>query len=140
MDPVRLGQAFRAMRIRRRWRQADLASAAGVSRQLVSKVETGNLASVSVRTLEVIAARLGASLDIGVRWRGEGPDRLLDAAHAALVERVVARLQSLGWETLVEVSFAVRGERGSVDVFALIDRPPACSSSRSSLSYRIARR
>ncbi len=53
-----------------------------------------------------------------VRWHGEGLDRLLDEAHAGLVELVVGRLQRAGWETQVEVSFNVRGERGSIDVFA----------------------
>lgn len=47
-----------------------------------------------------------------------GLDRLLDQAHAGLVEQVVQRLRAEGWETDVEVSFAIRGERGSIDVLA----------------------
>ena len=85
----------------------------------MSKVETGKIANVSLRTLEGIAVSLGASLEIGVQWRGEGLDRLLDAAHAGLVEQVVERLQRLGWETIIEASFAIRGERGSIDVLGL---------------------
>ncbi len=124
MDPVRLGHAYRALRIRRRWRQEDVARSARVSRQLISKVETGQIASVSLGTLQALAGALGASIDVNVRWHGEGLDRLLDAAHAGLVEGVVGRLQRLGWETSVEVSFAIRGERGSIDVLAL-DRSTA---------------
>ncbi len=41
---------------------------------------------------------------------------MLDQAHAGLVEQVVARLRTEGWLAEVEVSFAIRGERGSIDV------------------------
>ncbi|MCI0583679.1 MAG: hypothetical protein L0227_12470 [Chloroflexi bacterium] len=59
---------------------------------------------------------LGADLDIRVRWHGEGLDRLLDAEHAELVNRIVKLLRGEGWQVAVEVSFNVYGERGSVDV------------------------
>ena len=65
-----------------------------------------------------VAIALGASTDLLMRWRGEGLDRLLDEAHARLVEVVVRRLRSLGWEVAVEVSFSRGGERGSIDVLA----------------------
>ena len=119
MDPVRLGHAFRALRIRRRLRQEDVAAAVGVSRQLIFKIETGQVTSVTVETLQAVAGDLGASIDVNVRWHGEGQDRLLDTAHAGLVERLVERLSGPGWETVVEASFAIRGERGSIDVLAL---------------------
>jgi transcriptional regulator with XRE-family HTH domain len=45
MEPVRLGNAFRALRIRKRWRQEDLAARIGVSRQLISKIESGGSTS-----------------------------------------------------------------------------------------------
>jgi hypothetical protein len=51
-----------------------------------------------------------------VRWHGGDLDRLLDHAHAELVERVARLLVALGWEVHVEVSFSRYGERGSVDV------------------------
>lgn len=119
MDAVRFGHAIRALRIRRRWRQQDLADAAGVSRQLVAKVESGDIERVQIGTLRAIARALGATLDVLPRWHGEGLDRLIDAAHAGLVESVVARLGRAGWETAVEVSYSIRGERGSIDVLAL---------------------
>ena len=124
MDPVRLGNAYRALRLRRGWRQADVARAISVSRQLVSKIETGQLESVQVRALHSVAGSLRASVDIALRWHGEGLDRLLDAAHAGLVEAVVDRLARAGWETIVEASYSIRGERGSIDVLGL-NRPSA---------------
>jgi transcriptional regulator with XRE-family HTH domain len=119
MDALRVGRSLRALRIRAGKRQRDVGAAAGVSRQLVSKVEAGQSADVQVGTIVAIGAALGASIDVQVRWYGEGLDRLLDAAHAGLVELVVAMLANDGWETRVEVSFAIGGERGSVDVIGL---------------------
>ena len=123
MDSVRIGRAYRALRIRKRWRQQDLAAIVHVSRQLIAKVEAGRIDDVQIGTIRRIGEALGASVVIGIRWQGEGLDRLLDAAHAGLVETLVERLQRVGWETIVEASFAVRGERGSIDVLAL--HPPS---------------
>lgn len=61
---------------------------------------------------------LGARLDVSVSWRGEGLDRLLDAAHARLVDLTVGLLQESGWSTVVEATFSRYGERGSIDVLA----------------------
>ena len=63
-----------------------------------------------------IAWALDASLDIRLRWNGEGLDRLLDEAHADWSRSLVKRLRADGWVTEVEVSFSIRGERGSIDV------------------------
>jgi len=71
-----------------------------------------------VETLERVALALGAWVDLRLLWQGEGLDRLLDEAHARLVEWVVRRLNALGWDVAVEVSFARNGERGSIDVLA----------------------
>jgi transcriptional regulator with XRE-family HTH domain len=119
VDTRRVGRSVRALRLRADQRQADVAIEAGCSRQLVGAVEAGDLGSVTIGALDRIVAALGASLEVTVRWHGEGLDRLLDAAHAELVEGAVRRLRNAGWETAVEVSFNIRGERGSVDVMAL---------------------
>jgi hypothetical protein len=73
---------------------------------------------VSVGDLTSVAEALEADVDVRLRWHGEGLDRLLDAAHAGLVEQIVALLRREGWEAAVEVSFSMWGERGSVDVLA----------------------
>lgn len=119
MDGRRVGRQLRALRLRANKRQRDVSADAGVSRQLIAKVESGAIHGLTLGSLVRIGAALGATVDVVVRWRGEGLDRLLDAAHAALVEQVVRILRALGWETAVEVSFNIRGERGSVDVCAL---------------------
>jgi transcriptional regulator with XRE-family HTH domain len=118
VDLLRLGRSVRALRIRRRLRQEDLAAEAGVSRAKVARAEAGRILRLPLGDLVAVAAALGADVDIRLRWRGEALDRLLDAAHAALVDACVQLLNRLGWETAVEVTFAVGGERGSVDILA----------------------
>jgi hypothetical protein len=72
------------------------------------------------------AARSARILDVRVRWRGEGLDRLLDEGHATVVDRLVALLESLGWQTWLEVTFNDYGDRGSIDVSGGIARRGAC--------------
>lgn len=118
MDPIRFGRGIRALRQRRGWRQEDLAAAAGVSQSLVSRIELGQLENVPLFKLLAVARALGASVDLRLHWQGESLDRLIDAAHASLVEQVVRLISAHGWETLTEVSFSIYGERGAIDVFA----------------------
>lgn len=118
MDLVRFGRGIRALRLRRRWRQLDLAATAGVSRALVARIEVGNAGAIPVQKLEKVANALGARTDLRLSWNGEALDRLLDAEHAGLVEAVASRLRLIGWEVAAEVTFWIRGERGSVDLLA----------------------
>lgn len=118
MDAVRFGRGLRALRRRRGWRQLDLGAAAGVSRSLVARIEGGRGDRLTIRSLERIAAAVGARVVVRLDFNGEALDRLLDADHAALVEIVVRRLVAAGWSCRTEVTFAIDGERGSVDVLA----------------------
>jgi hypothetical protein len=61
---------------------------------------------------------LGGELDVRVSWHGEELDRLLDATHAAIGDSLVRILTDLGWQCAIEVTFAIRGEKGTVDVLA----------------------
>ena len=118
MDVVRLGLSLRALRRRRSWTQAELAATSGVSRALVSKLETGGAGTMQLNSVEAIAAKLGARFEARIAWHGEEIDRLLDRAHARLVELTVQRLIAAGWQTVVEATFQIAGERGSIDVLA----------------------
>ncbi len=118
MDMVRFGRIVRALRLRRRWRQRDLAERAAVSQSLIARVERGGARRLTVRTLERILEALGARLWMRVDWNGEAADRLLDADHAALVELVLGLLREAGWEAIPEVSFAIDREHGSIDILA----------------------
>jgi transcriptional regulator with XRE-family HTH domain len=119
MDGIRFGAVVRRLRIRRRLRQLDLASVAGVSRATISRVERGHVDSMSVRALERIGAALDIRLELVPRWRGGDLDRALNSRHAALHEAVAQTFSRLsGWAVRPEVSFAIGGERGTIDVLA----------------------
>jgi transcriptional regulator with XRE-family HTH domain len=119
VDPIRLGRSLRVIRRSRGQRQLDVAQAAGVSQTLVSAVERGHGARLSVGTLARVFAALDADLELVVRYRGGTLDRLLDERHAATVAAVLGTLRARGWTTAVEVTFNHYGDRGSIDVLAV---------------------
>jgi transcriptional regulator with XRE-family HTH domain len=119
MDGPRLGTIARAIRIRKALRQSDLARLARVSRDDVSRLERGLGHELRVEVLARIFQALGGRLDLVPRWQGGDLDRLLNARHAAMHESVARWFLGLpGWEIAPEVSFAIRGERGVVDILA----------------------
>jgi transcriptional regulator with XRE-family HTH domain len=118
MDMIRCGRGIRALRLRRRWRQQDLADAAGVSQSTVARIELGKGGGMPLERLAKVANALGATVIVRLNWNGEALDRLLDQEHAGLVETVATLLRKAGWEVRAEVTFWIRGERGSVDIAA----------------------
>lgn len=118
MQSIRFGRQFRALRIRKELRQEDVGRVARLSRAVISRIDRGLIGNIRVDDLERAAAALGATVDLRLRWNGEQLDRLLDEAHARLVDLAVAMLRATGWEVAVEVSFSIWGERGSIDVLA----------------------
>ena len=82
------------------------------------RIETGQAGNVPLAKVDRIAGTLGAWTDLRLSWNGEALDRLIDADHARLVEVVAAVLRLAGWEVAAEVTFWIRGERGSVDLVA----------------------
>lgn len=118
MEVIRFGLGMRALRRRRRWTQARLAIEAKVSRSVVGRIERGRADRVPIYVLVKVAAALGATVSTRLLWQGEGLDRLLDAVHASTTNAVLELLRRLGWHTATEVSFNIRGERGTVDILA----------------------
>jgi transcriptional regulator with XRE-family HTH domain len=119
VDDIRVGRAIRFVRIRRGWRQEDLARAAGVSRSVVSRLERGDLEPVQHGTIRRVAGALSMRVETLVRWRGGDLERMLGARHGLLHEQVARRFATLGgWVAVPEVTFAVYGERGAIDVLA----------------------
>lgn len=118
MDERRIGQSVRALRHRVGWRQSDLAARAGVSQPVVSRVEAGRWDRLPWSTLLRVCSEAGLRLSPDGRWRGGELARLLDAAHAALQDRLKRRLEAIGWVAAAEVTYSRYGERGSVDLLA----------------------
>jgi len=122
MDVIRLGSVFRAVRIRKAWRQVDVARAAGVSQPMISRIERGRVRHVSLAMLLRVAEALEIRVDIVPRWRGGDLDRMLNAGHAALHQRVARSFAGTPWLVAPETTFAIYGERGVIDILAF--HPP----------------
>jgi transcriptional regulator with XRE-family HTH domain len=119
MDDVRVGRALRAVRVQRRLRQEDVATAAGVSRRVVSELERGHIGSQRVAELRAVARALEVTVDVAVRWNGADLDRLLGSGHARLHALVGGLLRTLPeWVFDAEVTFAIYGEHGVIDILA----------------------
>ena len=119
MGDQRVGAAIRAVRMRRNWRQVDLARRARLSKSTISRAELGHFADLSLAAIRRIAAALDIRIEVRARWRAGDLDRLLNARHSALHEEVARYFAGLpGWVTAPEVSFAIYGERGVIDILA----------------------
>jgi transcriptional regulator with XRE-family HTH domain len=119
VDDLAVGRMIRAVRVRRGWRQSDLADAAGVSQTTVSRLERGNLDAVPIATLRAVAGALDVRATVELRGSGADLDRLLAAGHSAMHEELARLFAGLpDWVSLPEVTFAIYGERGAIDVLA----------------------
>jgi HTH-type transcriptional regulator/antitoxin HipB len=119
MDDQRIGSMLRAIRVRKGWRQSDLAAKAGVSATVVARAERGDLASIPMGKVRRVTEALGARFEPIIRWQGADLGRLLASRHAGMHEAMAAFLSSLdGWLFEPEVSFSIYGERGIIDVLA----------------------
>lgn len=121
MDPLqRFGATMRAVRIKRGWRQIDVATRAGVHRSLVGSIERGHIERVSVGAVLLVARALDVRVSLVGRWRGGDLDRLVGGRHGQLheaVSRWFAERQA-AWTLVPEASFSIYGERGIVDILA----------------------
>jgi transcriptional regulator with XRE-family HTH domain len=120
MDDQRFGSAVRSVRLKKRWRQVDLAKAANVSPSTVSRVERGHLDQLSLETIRGVARALDVRVDLVARWRAGDLDRLLNARHSQLHEHLARmfRDELPAWVLRPETSFAIYAERGVIDILA----------------------
>jgi transcriptional regulator with XRE-family HTH domain len=117
VDDQRIGWTLRTIRTKKRWRQGDLAARAGVSRWIVMRIERGRIAGVPLAKIRQVAAALDSRVDLTARWHGGDLGRLINGRHAAMHE-VMARFlaRESRWVIEPEVSFAIWGERGTIDI------------------------
>ncbi|MCB4205546.1 helix-turn-helix transcriptional regulator [Deferribacterales bacterium Es71-Z0220] len=64
MKPFELGLFIKEKRKEKKIKQEDLAKYAGISRQTLSKLEQGNLASVSIKALILILDKLDLEIHL----------------------------------------------------------------------------
>jgi transcriptional regulator with XRE-family HTH domain len=113
-----MGVKFLVLRRRLRLTQEELSRRSGTSRRIIGLIENGRWEAVAFGKLARVAESLGARLYPNLTWEGEALDRLVDAGHAQLQNRVAGLLRSLGWMVAVEVSFNHYGDRGRYDILA----------------------
>jgi transcriptional regulator with XRE-family HTH domain len=119
MDDLAVGRLLRTVRVRRAWRQEDLARAAGVSRQTVSRVELGRLDGVPLGSLRRVFAAVDVRVTVALRGVGAELPRVAGAHHAAMHEDMARFFGTFDeWAAVPEVTFSEFGERGSVDILA----------------------
>src|SRR5664280_1434288 len=116
MNSRQVGALFRAVRRKRRLRQIDVATAAGVSDSTVSRLERGHWQSLPFETMERLASVLDVRLEVSAFWRGGDANRLLSRGHSLLADSFTTAVSSLeDWTFEPEVSFSINGERGVID-------------------------
>jgi transcriptional regulator with XRE-family HTH domain len=120
MDDQRFGTVFRAVRIKRGLRQADVARRAGVSTSTVSRIERGHIDPLALGATRRVGAVLDIRVDVITRWRAGDLDRLLNARHSALHDDVARMFRYVlpAWVLAPETSFSIYGERGVIDIVA----------------------
>ena len=118
MDDLRFGRAIRMARVRRGWRQQDLADRAAVSRAIVSRIERGLAEGMPVATIRQTCAPLDVRVELLPRGRGAELDRMVNERHSRLHETVAREIGDRypAWAMAHEVSFNVWGERGVIDL------------------------
>lgn len=111
-----IGRLLRMVRIRRDWRQSDVASRTGMSASVIARHERGMINSLAV--LDRHAAALDLRLDLRLLGRTGQLVRLADEEHAAIVEALAEWLRRSGFQVEAEASFSEWGERGRIDLLA----------------------
>ena len=111
LGAIRMGQELRELRLGLGVPQAEVARAVGVSRSVISELEAGD-PTVGLEIRRRAALAVGADLRIGV-YPGATP-LVHDAAHARLIERILARRHPR-WRAQIEARVPGPG-RSSTDV------------------------
>jgi hypothetical protein len=75
---------------------------------------------LSIKTVRAAFVAVDVGFEVHVAWRGGDFDRVLDEDYARMVSTFAERLQALAWATYPEVTFSEYGERGSIDILALV--------------------
>jgi hypothetical protein len=99
-------------------RQDDVARIAGIGRWKVYRIEAAELDSLRLGDIRKSFEALGVRFDASAFYRGAELERILDDVHARLIAAALRVLSENGWESHVEVTFQVRGDRGSIDILA----------------------
>lgn len=104
------------LRIRREWRQTDVAAKARISPAAIGRHENGIIGSPEA--LERHAGVFGLRVEIRLMGRSGQLVKLADEEHAAIVEYLAGWFRDAGFLVELEASFSEWGERGRIDLLA----------------------
>jgi Helix-turn-helix. len=116
---ARLGSDIKAMRVRRKWSQRELARRADVGRLVIGRAERG-VGSLDIDTLERIALALGVPLAIG--FSRDLREDVTDAGHLAIQETVLRVARPAGYERQFELQTRPSEPWRSTDVALASDQ------------------
>lgn len=97
-------------RIRRGWRQSDVALRAAASASVIARHERGMISSLAM--LDRHAAALDLRPELRLLGRNGQLVRLADEEHAAIVDALARWPRRAGFQVEAEASFNEWGERG----------------------------
>lgn len=117
-DDIQIGRLVRDVRLAHNLRQEDVAVRAGVSREMVSRLERGLIDGMTVGNLRAVSRAMRMPSIVSLGWRNPEVERLRDKRHAEIVEGMARVLLEFGWEVAPEYTFSWYGERGAVDGLA----------------------
>jgi transcriptional regulator with XRE-family HTH domain len=108
------------LRIRKGWRQSDVARMAELSASVIGRHENGTIGSLA--SFERHAGVLDLRIDLRLIGRAGELVRLADEEHAAIVDALAAWFRAAGSLVEAEASFSEWGERGRIDLLAVDPR------------------
>jgi transcriptional regulator with XRE-family HTH domain len=105
------------------WSQRELSRRSTVPQSMISRIEAGHVAQVSLATATRLLATMGARLrlEIDAPFLGE-QRRQLDPAHARMSGHIARRLRRTDWQVVTEVEVGGDRSRGWIDLLAF--HPP----------------
>lgn len=116
MRAIVMGRQLRMLRIRKGWRQSEVAEKAELSTSVIGRHEAGVIGS-SV-ALERHAGVFGLRIELKLVGRAGELVRLGDEEHAAIVEALAGWFRAAGFLVEAEASYSEWGERGRIDLLA----------------------
>lgn len=116
MLAIAMGRQLRMLRIRKGWRQSDVAEKAKLSTSVIGRHEAGVIGSNDALVRH--AGVFGMRVEVRIIGRAGELARLGDEEHAAIVETPATWFRAEGFLVEVESSFSEWGERGRIDLLA----------------------
>lgn len=114
---ARLGGEVKASRLRRRWTQHQLALRAGLSRQLVGRIERGDGGGVTLDGWQRVMLALGRPLRLDIARDPHAAPA--DAGHLDGQELMLRLLRGSGFIRRVELNTKPADSRHAIDVVSL---------------------